>query len=79
LAEDLNGAGAGREQAGKHLDGGGFACAIGTEEAKKLARFDRKIDVIDRGEAVEPTGELVCEYCWGHDCRVYDSRANEWQ
>ncbi len=73
FAEDLDGAGAGSEEAGEHLDGGGFAGAVGAEEAEELAGFDREIDVIDGGEAIESAGESVCGYRWRHDCRVYDN------
>ena len=68
----MHGAGTGREEAGEHLDGGGFACAVGAEEAKKLAGFDGEIDVVDGGEAVEGASERVGGDCRRHDCRVYD-------
>ena len=47
-AEDLDGAGGGREQAGEHLDGGGFTCAVGAEEAEELAGGDGEVDVSER-------------------------------
>ena len=74
LTEDLDGAGGGREEAGEHLDGGGFAGAVGSEEAEELAGLDVEIDVVDCGEAIEDAGKGVGGDCWGHDCRVYDNR-----
>ena len=57
-AEDLNAAGGGSEQAGEHLDGGGFACAVGAEEAEELAGGDGEIDVLNGGEFAETAGEI---------------------
>ena len=56
-AEDLDGAGGGGEQAGEHLDGGGFACAVGAEEAEELAGSDGEVDVLNGGEFAETAGE----------------------
>jgi hypothetical protein len=72
LAEDLDRAGAGGEEAREHLDGGGFTGTVGAKEAEKLTRLNGKVDVIHGREAVEGAGECVCGDCWGHDCRVYD-------
>ena len=58
-AEDLDVAGGGREQAGEHFDGGGFAGAVGAEEAEELARGDGEGDVIDGGEGAEAAGEVA--------------------
>jgi glyoxalase family protein len=66
FAEDLDGAGGGSEEAGEHFDSGGFAGAVGTEEAEELAGFDDEIDVVDGGEAVEGAGERVCSDGGGH-------------
>ena len=57
FAEDVDAAGGGGEQAGEHLDGGGFACAVGAEEAEELAGSDGEIDVADCGELAETAGE----------------------
>ena len=73
LAENLDGARGGCEEAGEHLDGGGFAGAVGTEKAEELAGLDGKIDVVDCGESVEGASKRVGGDCWGHDCRVYDN------
>jgi hypothetical protein len=56
-AEDVNGAGGGSEQAGEHLDGGGFACAVGAEEAEELTRGYGEVDVLNGGEVAEAAGE----------------------
>ena len=56
-AEDLDGAGGGSEQAGEHLDGGGFAGAVGAEEAEELAGSDGEVDVLNGGEFAEAAGE----------------------
>ena len=53
----LDGAAGGREQAGEHLDGGGFAGAVGAEEAEELAGLDGEVDVVDGGEVAETAGE----------------------
>ena len=55
--EDLNRARGGGEQAGEHLDGGGLACAVGTEEAEELAGGDREVDILNGGEVAETAGE----------------------
>ena len=56
-AEDLDAAGGGGEQAGEHLDGGGFAGAVGAEEAEELAGRDGEVDVLNGGEVAETAGE----------------------
>ena len=56
-AEHLNAAGGGCEQAGKHLDGGGLACAVGAEEPEELAGRDAEIDVLHGNEIAEAAGE----------------------
>ena len=57
-AEDLDAAGGGSEQAGEHLDGGGFAGAVGTEKAEELTGCDAEIDVLNSGELSETAGEI---------------------
>ena len=56
-AEDLDAAGGGSEEAGEHLDGGGFAGAVGAEEAEELAGRDGEVDVLNGGEVAEAAGE----------------------
>jgi hypothetical protein len=56
-AKDLNGAGGGSEKAGKHLDGGGFAGSVRTEEAEELAGGDGEVDVLNGGKVAETAGE----------------------
>ena len=57
FAEDFDAAGGGGEQAGEHLDGGGFACAVGAEEAEELAGCDGEVDAVDGGEVAEAAGK----------------------
>jgi len=52
-AEELHAARSGREQTRKHLDGGGFTGAVGTEETKELSGGDGEIDAVDGGEFAE--------------------------
>ena len=47
-AEDFDSPGAWREQPGEHFDGGGFARAVGAEEAKELSGGDAQFDIVDR-------------------------------
>src|SRR5262249_43500289 len=47
------------EQAGKHLDCGGFACAVGTKEAIELTRRNREVHFLHRSELTEPAGETA--------------------
>ena len=56
-AKDLDGAGCRGEEASKHLDGGGFACSVWAKETKELAGSDREVDVLNRDEVAETTGE----------------------
>jgi len=35
------------QEAGKHFEGGGFARAVGTEEADDFARADAEVDLLD--------------------------------
>jgi hypothetical protein len=57
--EDPDTAGGGGEEAGEHLDGGGFAGAVGAEEAEELAGRDGEIDVLNGGEVAESPGEAL--------------------
>ena len=43
----------GIQQRGQHLDGGGFAGAVGAEEGKDLARCDVEGNVVDGGKVAE--------------------------
>ncbi len=47
-AEHFHFAGIGRSQAFADLDGGGFAGAVGTEQAEALAARDFQIEAVDR-------------------------------
>ena len=49
---------AGREQAGEHLDGGGFSGAIGAEKSEELAGSDGQIDVVHGEELAEAAREI---------------------
>src|SRR5262249_45266490 len=53
---DEGGAGGRAEQTDHHLDGGGFTCSIGAEEAKELAAADNEVEAVD--------GDLLTE-CLG--------------
>ena len=60
-AENFDAAGAGREQAGEHFDGRGFAGAVGAEEAEELSRSDAQIDAVDGHEFAEAAGQAWVE------------------
>jgi hypothetical protein len=45
----MHAAAAGARQPGQHADEGGFAGAVGTEQAEKFALLDGQIDAIDHG------------------------------
>ena len=49
---------AGRQQAGQHLHGGGFAAAVGADETEDLAPADAEIDVVNGDEIAEAHGEI---------------------
>ena len=55
--EDADAAGGRREQAGQHLDGGGFAGAVGAKKAEELTGINPKIHVQDGGEVAEAAGK----------------------
>lgn len=44
---DVGGAGGGGVDAGEDTEGGGFACAVGSEEADDVALFDGEGEVMD--------------------------------
>jgi hypothetical protein len=58
-AENFDCAGGGGEDAGEHLDGGGFARAVGAEESVELARGHAERDVFDGDEIAETAGEAL--------------------
>ena len=49
----------GREQAGEHLDGRGFAGAVGAEEAEELAGVDGKVYVVDGDEVAKSPRQML--------------------
>src|SRR6185437_16326392 len=52
-AVKLDGAAGGPQQRGQHLDGGGFACAVGAEKGEDLALAYVEGDVFDGGEVAK--------------------------
>ena len=60
-AEDFDGAGRRDQNAGHHLDHGGFAGAIGAEIADGFAGLDGKRDAIDRADFGEFAGEKAAD------------------
>jgi len=77
LTEDLDGAGGGREEAGEHLDCGGFAGAVRAEEAEELAGGDGEVDVLNGGEVAETAGEACRGDGGGHVWEAY-LRGESW-
>ncbi|GLK58309.1 hypothetical protein GCM10017624_04660 [Azotobacter vinelandii] len=59
LAEQQGLALAGRQQAGEHLHGGGFAAAVGAEEAEDFPAFDAEVHVVHRDEVAEAAGQAM--------------------
>ena len=57
-AVELDMAGGGAEQRGEHLDGGGFAGAVGAEEGEDLPCIHLKGNVFDSGELVKGFGQV---------------------
>ena len=51
-AQEFDGAGVGADEAGEHADGGGFAGAVGAEEAEEGASWDGEGEAVDGGFAV---------------------------
>src|SRR5258708_38776004 len=58
-SEKLHAPGGGRQEAGEHFDGSGFARAIGAQKTEELAGRDLEIDFVHSGEAAEAPRELV--------------------
>jgi len=52
-AGDGGGAVGGSGEGAEHADDGGFACAVGSEEAEDFAGHDLEADVVDGGEVAE--------------------------
>jgi hypothetical protein len=67
-AEDLNAARGGGEQAGQHLDGGGFAGAVGAEKAVELTLGDVEVDVPHGNEIAETAGKSSGGDGCAHGC-----------
>src|SRR5579859_2417000 len=57
--ENLNAPRAWSEQPGEHLDGGGFARAIGAEETEELAGRNAQVHAIDGNEFSETPGQAL--------------------
>ena len=58
-AENFACARRGREQAGEHFDGGGFAGAVGAQKSEELAGSDAQIYVVDGDELAETSREVL--------------------
>ena len=58
-AEDLRVAGVDREQGGQHLEHGGLAGAVGSEDAEDLAAVDGQVDAVDGALVAEPLDQAV--------------------
>ena len=58
-AEDGAGALGGRDESAEGFDDGGFAGAVGAEEAEEFSLVDLEGDVADGGEVAEADGEVV--------------------
>src|SRR4029077_2523603 len=56
-AKDFDAPRRGGEEAGEHLDGGGFSGAIGSEKPEKLARGDAQIHVVHGCKRAETAGQ----------------------
>ena len=48
-----------RQQAGKHLDDGGFSAAVRSEKAENFAFLHAEGDVVNGGETAEPPHEML--------------------
>ena len=57
LAENADAAGGGCEQAGEHFDGGGFARAVGAQEAEELSGGYGEIDILNCSKFAEAASE----------------------
>src|SRR5260370_4776534 len=49
----------GSQEAGQHLDRGGVARAVGTQESEKLSRCDAKVDVVDSNQFSETASQAL--------------------
>ena len=58
-AENFDAPGGGREQAGEHLDGGGFARAVGAEEAEELSGRDAQVDAVNGHKFAEAAAQAL--------------------
>ena len=58
-AVQFNRSAGGIQQGGEHLDGGGFAGAVGTEKGKDLARCDVERNVVDGGKVAELLDQVL--------------------
>jgi ABC-type ATPase involved in cell division len=58
-AVEHDGAGIGQVESGNHSQERGLAAARRPEQREKLARVDRKADVIDRNEVAEASGDVA--------------------
>ena len=59
-AENFDASGRGGEQAGEHLDGGGFASAVRPQETEELSWGDAEVYILDGGESAEASRETFC-------------------
>ena len=57
--ENFHAAGRRREEAGEHFDRGGFAGAVGAEEAEELAGGDAKVHIVDGDEVSEAARKML--------------------
>ncbi|MEZ4641005.1 MAG: hypothetical protein R2856_39620 [Caldilineaceae bacterium] len=53
----------GRSRPDDHLDGGGFARAVGAEEAVDLAAPDAQVEAVDGDLLAEVTRDIVEDQC----------------
>ena len=58
-AADGRASGSWLQQTAQHPDGGGFARAVGAEEAEDLAALDVQVDMIHGDEAAEAFHQVV--------------------
>ena len=79
-AEQADGAGGGRSEAHQHFNGGGFAGAVGSEEAEKAALGDGQAEAIDGGFVAVDLAEILdldserkraCAFSMVPDCFQY--------
>ena len=55
---DAGGAGGRRDQGGQHADEGGFARAVGPEQAEHFAVLDRKAQAVHGAEVAKTLGQV---------------------